>query len=697
MRFFINTESMKKILSALLFLCLLSAQAQNAYIDSLKTELEKSKDDTNKVFILTDIAEELAEIDFKKSLDYSNKGKDLSEKLNFKKGLAQVYSTIANAYSGQSDYANCLEFNIKALEIRRALKNNSEIAKSLVNIGNVYNDQSDFTNALIYYNQCLEIQKKIKDKKEIAKLYNNIGNAYANKGDLKQSIDYLFQSLKLKEELGNKKGVANTCNNIAVIYKMQGNLKEALMYNQKALKYRIELKDSNGIGASYTNIGITYRNLKEIILAEDNYLKALEIFKKLGYNKGIATVNNDLGVLYKINGDLEKARLAYERALKMFEIQNDKAGIANALSNIAFIYGKKKNFSMADGYFKKAERLLPQVNSFETTMDIYDTQSQYYEAKGDFKNALKYHLLYSANRDSLRSKENTTSINEVKTRYETAIKIKENNSLKFENTVKDLSLSKKDTQRNILLFVFFSALIIGALLFNRFKLMKQKELSLQLITEQELRSKAMIEAEEKERTRIARELHDGIGQQLSAAKLNISSLQSALKTNSETEKMMLQNAVDLIDESVKEVRQVSHSMMPNALIKSGLVSAIREFINKISTSGSLKINLEIVGLTERLEQTIETVLFRVLQELVNNIIKHANATEVSIQFIRHEKELTVMVEDNGVGFKVEKKLNEINGIGLKNIQSRVEFLNGQVFFDSQINKGTTVTVEIPIQ
>jgi two-component system, NarL family, sensor kinase len=688
---------MRNSFCVFLFISINFVFAQNQLIDSLKNLLPNAKEDTNAVFIYTDIADELAEIDFKTSLIYSNKGKALAEKLNFKKGMAQVYSTMANAYSSQSDYAHCLEFNNKALEIRKALNDNALIAKSLVNIGNVYNDQSDFTNALIYYNQCLDIHKKLNDKKEMAKLYNNIGNAYANKGDLKIAIDYLFKSLQLKEALGNKKSAANTSNNIAVIYKMQGNLKEALVYHEKALKCRIDLKDSNGIGSSYTNIAITYRNLENNALAEANYLKALSIFKALGYNKGIATVNNDLGIIYKLNGNFPKAKMAYESAFQLFEKQNDKNGIAGALANLASIFGKCKDYTSAEIAFKKAELLLPEIKSFELAMEIYSLHSTYYNETGDYKNALKYQLLYSENRDSLRSQENTTSINEVKTRYETAVKEKENDNLKFENAVKDLSIAKKDTQRNIIIIAFLSTLIIGILLFNRFKLKKHEELSLQLIVQQELRSKAMIETEEKERTRIARELHDGIGQQLSAAKLNIAGLQAAIKTNTTEEKAMMQNAIDLIDESVKEVRQVSHSMIPNALIKSGLVSAIREFINKISASGSLKINLEIVGITERLEQTIETVLFRVLQELVNNIIKHANASEVSIQLIRHEKELTIMVEDNGKGFKMEKNFGELNGIGLKNIQSRVEFLNGQVFFDSQINKGTTVTVEIPIQ
>jgi two-component system NarL family sensor kinase len=686
---------MKKIFLFIFLSVGVSVFPQDGFTDSLKNLLLTAKEDTSKVFLFTDIADELTGVDFKKSLDYCNKGLALAEKLNFKKGIAQAYSTMANAYSDQSDYTHCLECNLKALELRKELNLSHEIAASLDNIGNVYNDQGNFTKALEYYYQCVEIDTKNNDKKGLALLYNNIGNAYANKGDLKQSITYLFKSLKLKEVLGNKKGAANTCNNLAVIYKMQGNYPEALRYNEQAMKFRIDLKDSMGIAFSYTNLGLTYRNLNKDDKAEENFLQALSIFTRLGYKKGIAAANNSLGIIYKTRRQYEKALTSYKTALQIFNELNDKMGKATAMSNLASVYGKNKNNADAENYFKQAEILATEAKSFEVLMDVYDLYSVYYEENTDFKNALKYHLLYTTARDSLRSKENSNALAEVKTRYETDIKEKENDNLKDENKIKDLTITQKNTQRNIFIILFGSVIIIGFLLYSRFKLKEREELNKQLIAQQELRSKAIIEAEEKERTRIARELHDGIGQQLSAAKLNISGLQASLNTNNAEEKTMLQNAIDLIDESVKEVRVVSHSMMPNALLKSGLVSAVKEFINKISSTGSLKINLEIVGLSARLEQTVETVLFRVLQELVNNIIKHAKASEVSIQLIRHEKELTILIEDNGVGFDVDKVSDKEGGIGLKNIQSRVAFLNGQVYFDSHLKKGTTVTIEIP--
>ena len=688
---------MKNVFSLFLILVNVISYAQNLNVDSLKKLLQYAKDDTNKVYLFTDIADELTSSNFKESIIYSNKGLELAQKLHFKKGVAQAYSTMANAYSDQSDYINCLEYNKKALEIRKELNDSRKVAASLDNIGNVYNDQGNFTKALEFYNQAIIINEKNNDKKALSLLFNNIGNAYANKGDLKKSIVYLFKSLKLKEELGNKKGIANTCNNLAVIYKMQGNYIEALKYNQQALQYRIELADTMGIGFSFTNLGLAYRNLNKQELAQENFLQALSIFSKLGYKKGIAASNNNLGIIYKTKKQYEKALLAYTEALKIVKEQNDKIGMALALSNIASIYGKNKNTKEAQNYFKQSEILAKEAASFEVLMDVYGLYSEYYEENNDFKNALKYQLLYSGARDSLRSKDNSDALAEVKTRYETEIKDKENDKLKDDNNIKDLTIRQKNTQLFFFIILFTAVIIIGLLLYSWFKSKKREELNKQLILQQELRSKAVIEAEEKERVRIARELHDGIGQQLSAAKLNISGLQASLKTTKAEEITMLQNAIDLLDEAVKEVRIVSHSMMPNALIKSGLVSAVREFINKISSGGNLKINLEIVGLHERLEATVENIIFRILQEVVNNIIKHSKATEVGIQFIKHDKELTILVEDNGVGFNVEKELNTTDGgIGLKNIQSRIAFLNGEVNFDSFPQKGTTVSIDIPL-
>ena len=175
----------------------------------------------------------------------------------------------------------------------------------------------------------------------------------------------------------------------------------------------------------------------------------------------------------------------------------------------------------------------------------------------------------------------------------------------------------------------------------------------------------------------------------------LSNLESKLKLDNDEQKLAMQNALSLMDDSVKEVRAVSHNMMPNTLIKLGLASAVREFITKLGNSPSLKVDLEIIGLDKRLDNQTETVLYRIIQEIVNNIIKHAKASQISMQLIKHDTELNIMIEDNGVGFD-STKINEFNGIGLKGIQTRVEFLNGNVHFDSMVGRGTTVIIDVPL-
>jgi len=266
----------------------------------------------------------------------------------------------------------------------------------------------------------------------------------------------------------------------------------------------------------------------------------------------------------------------------------------------------------------------------------------------------------------------------------------------YEEKVNELTVSKKNTERNVLVILVISFLVIIVLLFSRISARKKEELIKELLSQRDIRLRSIIVGEERERSRVASQLHDGIGQQLSAAKLNISALQSYLKATDATDSLMLKNAVDLLDDSVKEVRNVSHSMIPNALVKSGLLAALHEIISKNGTGNKLKFNLEVVGEITRLEQTKEAVLFRVLQEVIGNIINHAKATEVGIQLIRHEKELSILIEDNGIGFDADRAIKNNNSIGLRSIQSRMDFLKGNVYFDSRPTKGTTVSIELPM-
>ncbi|MGZ3758213.1 MAG: tetratricopeptide repeat-containing sensor histidine kinase, partial [Mucilaginibacter sp.] len=444
-------------------------------------------------------------------------------------------------------------------------------------------------------------------------------------------------------------------------------------------------------------IASAYLGGKKYAEAANFFKQCYQSFESIADSNQMASALNNIGYSYMGLKKPKEALDYYLRALKIVENIGDLNSQATYEHNIAYLYYYFNEYQKAIQYNKKAEQLAMQQSMPDILLQVYKTYGQLYAGEGNSDKATEYFNRYELLHDSIYSQELTKQFSEMQVKYETEKKETQNKLLKNENDLKTAQLSRSKILQIFLGSVILMVIVVAYLLFVRAKLKQKQVLDAELLRQQELRSKAVIEAEEQERIRIARELHDGIGQQLSAAKLNISGLQGSIKTSKPGEITMLQNALDLLDESVKEVRAVSHNMMPNALFKSGLVSAVREFINKISSSGNLKINLQIVGLTNRLESTVENILFRVLQELVNNIIKHAHASEVGIQFIKHEKELTILIEDNGVGFDVEKQLAETDGgMGLKNIETRIAFLRGEVIFDSYPGKGTTVTIEIPL-
>ncbi|HEX8515568.1 MAG TPA: sensor histidine kinase [Bacteroidia bacterium] len=638
--------------SALALLFSLSLRSQtNA--DSLLKILPGSTD-TTRVNVLNSLGFEYCENDPDKALAFSREAILLSGKIGFQIGKAKAFN----------------------------------------NAGIIYDVTGNYDSALFYYNSSLEISTSLDNKKQIANTLNNIGLVEWNKGEYEKALHNFLSSLKIFETLGNKKGQANTLSNIGLIYTDLKKHPEALQYHQRVLKLREQLGDNYGIGVSLTNLGIAYSNINEPEKAIESLKKSLIVKEENNDLYGLAISLTDVGVVYSEAGNYEEAIKYYLRSLPIRIKLDDKYGLITTYNNLSGAYNKKKDHRIALDYSLRSLALANELKSKSKLKTVYRDLSYCYKQLNDHESALNYYEKYAALNDSIYSEESARQIAELQTRYETEKKDLELERKDLELSKNQLEIAQQKTQRNILLISLLVLLIIGLLLYNRYKLKQENLLHEERNAQQEIRSKAIIEAEENERTRIARELHDGIGQQLSAVKLNLSSLESTLDKKDAEQAIFMKNALEMINDSVKEVRAVSHSMMPNALLKSGLASAVREFLNRISHSGKIKIELEISGLNERLESVIESILFRVIQESVNNIIKHSGASIVNIQIIRYEDELNMMIEDNGKGFDPS---SASAGIGLKNIRSRIEFINGTVNFDSSPGKGTTISIEIPIK
>lgn len=310
--------------------------------------------------------------------------------------------------------------------------------------------------------------------------------------------------------------------------------------------------------------------------------------------------------------------------------------------------------------------------------------SDAWQQKGNDKKAIDFLNKMIKIKDSANIVETEKALDVLKANYEA-------DKQKRELELKEVKIAKQQTI--IAALAITSILIIAFifLLYKRKQSLLKSQLQTTLLIEKNNAAKKILEAEEKERKRIAEDLHDGIGQMMSAVKMNISSLADKIEFTNELDKNLIDKTLALADESCKEIRNISHSMMPNALLKTGLSSAVKTFLDKIDHK-KINVQLHTDGLENKLDDNVEIVLYRVIQETVNNVIKHAKANQLDISIIKDEDGIACTIEDNGVGFDTTT-LN--NGIGLKNIQSRVAYLNGTVEFNTAINKGTLVAIHVP--
>ena len=538
---------------------------------------------------------------------------------------------------------------------KEALKTKDQTAfiqAELIN-GNIAYFKGKHDEALKIYMDALQIAEQAKLHLQIAAVCNEIGTLLKKNKALKKALEYYTRALAEASVVKHDEQMANAYNNIGLIYEEEGNYAKALAQYQRSLLAYQKIKDKLGESYSLEYIGYVYALMKNYDLAVTNLQKSLSLRIEL----------------------------------------KDNYGIAICLIELTEVFRDKKDQRLAIAYAKRAISFSRESNYPDMLQKGYALLAEIYEHEQNYAAAYQAHQQYTAVKDSIFNIEKSKQINELQTKYETEKKEQKIDLLNKENTIQKLKLTQRDGIIVVITAVFLGCLFIVYLLYNRYRLKQQTRLQAEVMMQQDLATKAVLTAEENERKRIAGELHDGLGQMFSAVKLNLSAISENLTFKDEHNEKMFDKTLHLVDESCKEVRAISHQMAPNVLLKAGLTSAVRDFIDKIDAR-KLKVNLTTFGLQERLDPNIEIVLYRVIQETVNNVIKHAKASALDIQLTKDVEGINVMIEDNGTGFNVAL-LEKFDGIGLKNIRTRVAYLKGTVDFSSRPDQGTLVAIYIP--
>lgn len=636
------------LLRCLVFIVLpLNVIGENAIIDSLKLML-LSGNDTVKAKILSDLCWEYRNISLDSAITYGN----------------------------------------KAIAFSRSKKLNQQLAQSLNDLGIIYNDKAEFEQAHGLYKESFAIRKQLKDSLGMASLYLKIGIVHQKQGNLQKSLENQIAALKLYENLGFKKGISYSLNNIALVHYNMGNNAKALEYHKKSYDIKHEMNDEYGMAGSLVNMGNIYFEQKDFELAISTLERSLVVLRKIGDREYLSACLNNLGSALINVGKNKEALPLIEEALELRKQEDDKKGLMSSYINLANASFNLKLFNKTKKAFEEALKLSKQISALPEQIMLYKNLSDISERTGNPALALTYLRQHNILQDSLLNVNLNSEVAEMQTKYETEKKDKENVVLKNENAIKELELAKERSQRNILIVLILLILISAAFITVAIRNKNKINLNKALLVQERIRLSEILQTQEFERKRISRELHDGVGQMMAVVKMNVSAIEPDQKYIEHHKK-----SIELIDKSCEELRQISHQLMPGVLIKGGLKEALDELAMYINNAGQTQVYVSINGFVERPPELIEINLYRIIQELLTNIVKYARAKEVHIQIEREPGSITLMVEDDGIGLDVTT-LKQSKGNGWHNINSRIDLLRGTIEIDSKLSKGTAVFIEI---
>ena len=633
------------------FVCLLTnlqlvSQTKNS-IEQLEESLKNAKTIPEKITITAKLAIDFNEIDLDKSKKYLGLCANYL-KMNPNDSLKLKYlNAKANNYFVEFQYDSSLKIYVQNAVLSQKLKRLNDYGLANLGIATCFRAKQMALKSLSHYDIAL-------------KAFEKIGNKRLQTRALKEKGSFLIQSKSF--ESGRK------------IFK-------------ECAKISMEIKDTLQVGMNYGSIGWSFRNESKNDSAIFYLAKASKIFEATKSYNMLPIVTTEIGRAFAESNNYETAIKYYNQAEQQiieFKLTNNKH--ADALNNFksqALIALKK--YKEAIPYTEKALQLSLKTNDEEETQLAYYNLFDLNKQLKNYEKSVFYFEKYDSLRNVVEDKKERKNVSDIIEKYQTE---KKEQQIKLQLS----EISRKNQQLIGVGFLTIFLSFLGYLFYKKRQLQQEAKLLAEVANQQTLATQAVLDGEERERKRIAADLHDGIGQTIMALKMNLVGINNHITFENPKAKEIFEKAVDLANETAKEVRAISHQMMPNALIKSGLASAIREFLANLETQ-NLKINLAVNNLNTPLEPTIEKVLYRVIQEAVNNVIKHAKATELNIAIDKNKENVLAKIADNGQGFDTKRLENE--GIGLKNIKDRIAYLKGDIKIESTKKSGTIIFISIP--
>lgn len=624
--------------------------------DTLKSRLRKAKEDTTIVNLYNDLSKLYCIFLYDSAILYSSKARKLSNSIQYPAGL--VHSLINRGYA-------------------------DEIMKS------------NWDTAIIYYQKAIETARGYKLEEMFDFLFSIIHNAYVYQGNFPLAMTIANQGLAEAKKRNDKKQILHYTSLVAASYFRQNLYDKALVEYEKAKLIAANLGKDERSALNLVTLADIYYGLGDLYAAKNDYPQALynlekaftgftELEKDTFFIRHYMLANTlfKTGVVKRAAGSLPDALMYALAALDYC-----KRGGCNPYEKVGYyllagdVQRQMGKLPEARKFLYEAVEIAEKIRHAENARDSYYYLSLYYADEKKFDSAWYFNQRYALLKDSVTNERTRFRTEEINTIYGIAEKDKE--------------IARQGNLRNILIASFLVLLLTLWFLYNRYRLRQRNRYQQDINRRQNELFNAIASAQEQERKRIAQDIHDGLGSVLSAVKLKMSEIKEMRPQLGADEKFL--TGIGLIDEASAELRNISHNIMPATLSKLGLVPALKNLTEKISSHKGLQIIFIAHGMEQRLDEQSEISIYRIILELINNVVKHADAGKASVQLIGYPDYVNLTVEDNGRGFQLDKPTYEKTGIGLANVTERVKYLNGKMHIDSMPGRGTTVVIDIPIQ
>lgn len=559
--------------------------------------------------------------------------------------------------------------------------NDGKNAVTLLEKGIHEYQQGNFDSADNLLKKSIMYAENTENKLLLLKGYNNLGNIQADKGNNTAALSFYQQALNIAEQLNDLKYMAHINKNIGALYVSWKRFDESLKYYYTAEKTAIDYNDSLLYADCNNNIGTVLEQKQKYDKAIKRYNTALEVYDKYGVVDRFSMIYSNIAIAYKLKKDYRKAILYNKKSLEISREIGDKWEQAATLNNIGNLYGEMGNYKQAKIFCEQSLILSQEINAPEIIYNVYESLADAAYKVKDYENALKYQKCFNEEKDKFNNIEANRHLSELTVKYETEKKEKENILLKLENKAKGYETEQTKKEKH---FILVTSVFLLCAIIMFFRFLQRNLKNRQIIEQQFLANKISFETEQVERARIARDLHDSVGQKLAVVKMQLS--------------MTFQNDAHtsgLLDEAIQEVRSISHNLLsPN--LENGLAEALenlRDEFNYNSVQPKMLLSFSDNVLHLQLSESVSLAIFRIIQEFISNTVKYAAAEKIHISMDRRNNNLHLTLHDDGLGFDLAKELRT-SGIGLKNVTERIKQVNGNI--SMKTIGGTTFEMVIPL-